>query len=117
MLSVWLFAVFLSSHLASQVLLRSRRANSLFEEVKPGEKVSFRLYRFADFCWVPPKHLQQLHQNKVKTPNILNLFNSGNLERECMEEICDHEEAREVFEQPDKTVRPCSASGKLTSAN
>ncbi|XP_029927433.1 prothrombin [Myripristis murdjan] len=54
--------VFLSSQSASQVLHRSRRANQLFEEVKP-----------------------------------------GNLERECLEEICDHEEAREVFEQPDKT--------------
>uniref|UniRef100_A0ABZ3NPN7 Prothrombin n=1 Tax=Gadus morhua TaxID=8049 RepID=A0ABZ3NPN7_GADMO len=28
----------------------------------------------------------------------------GNLERECLEEICDHEEAREVFEQADKTA-------------
>uniref|UniRef100_A0A8C4GZS6 Prothrombin n=1 Tax=Dicentrarchus labrax TaxID=13489 RepID=A0A8C4GZS6_DICLA len=56
--------VFLSSQRASQVLVRSRRANQLFEEVKP-----------------------------------------GNLERECVEEICDHEEAREVFEQTDKTVR------------
>ncbi|XP_051283059.1 prothrombin [Dicentrarchus labrax] len=54
--------VFLSSQRASQVLVRSRRANQLFEEVKP-----------------------------------------GNLERECVEEICDHEEAREVFEQTDKT--------------
>ncbi|XP_049426364.1 prothrombin [Epinephelus fuscoguttatus] len=54
--------VFLKSQLASQVLVRSRRANQLFEEVKP-----------------------------------------GNLERECVEEICDHEEAREVFEQADKT--------------
>nr|BAM36362.1 coagulin factor II [Oplegnathus fasciatus] len=54
--------VFLNSQLASQVLVRSRRANQLFEEVKP-----------------------------------------GNLERECVEEICDHEEAREVFEQTDKT--------------
>lgn len=54
--------VFLGSQLASQVLVRSRRANSLFEELKP-----------------------------------------GNLERECVEEICDHEEAREVFEQTDKT--------------
>ncbi|XP_008301639.1 prothrombin [Stegastes partitus] len=54
--------VFLDSQLASQVLVRNRRANQLFEEVKP-----------------------------------------GNLERECVEEICDHEEAREVFEQPDKT--------------
>ncbi|XP_057685595.1 prothrombin [Corythoichthys intestinalis] len=54
--------VFLDSQRASEVLIRMRRANQLFEEVKP-----------------------------------------GNLERECVEEICDHEEAREVFEQPDKT--------------
>ncbi|CAN9498307.1 unnamed protein product [Ophioblennius macclurei] len=54
--------VFLDSHRASQVLVRNRRANQVFEEMKP-----------------------------------------GNLERECVEEICDHEEAREVFEQPDKT--------------
>uniref|UniRef100_A0A3B4XSH0 Prothrombin n=1 Tax=Seriola lalandi dorsalis TaxID=1841481 RepID=A0A3B4XSH0_SERLL len=58
----FLSVVFLGSQVASQVLVRNRRANQLFEEVKP-----------------------------------------GNLERECIEEICDHEEAREVFEQPDKT--------------
>ncbi|XP_042335604.1 coagulation factor IX-like isoform X2 [Sceloporus undulatus] len=29
----------------------------------------------------------------------------GNLERECMEEICDFEEAREVFEDDQKTVK------------
>lgn len=28
----------------------------------------------------------------------------GNLERECMEEICSMEEAREVFEDDEKTV-------------
>ncbi|XP_029282560.1 prothrombin [Cottoperca gobio] len=54
--------VFFDSQRASQLLFRSRRANSIFEEMKP-----------------------------------------GNLERECVEEICDHEEAREVFEQTDKT--------------
>ncbi|TWW63879.1 Prothrombin [Takifugu flavidus] len=54
--------VFLSSRSASQVLVRSRRANQMFEEIK-----------------------------------------AGNLERECMEEMCDQEEAREVFEQPDTT--------------
>uniref|UniRef100_A0A3Q3Q1C0 Prothrombin n=2 Tax=Monopterus albus TaxID=43700 RepID=A0A3Q3Q1C0_MONAL len=56
--------VFLSSQLASQLLVRSRRANQVFEELKP-----------------------------------------GNLERECFEEICDHEEAREVFEQTEKTEK------------
>ncbi|XP_072307111.1 prothrombin [Eucyclogobius newberryi] len=50
--------VFLESQQAAQVLQRNKRANQMFEELKP-----------------------------------------GNLERECLEEICDHEEAREVFEQ------------------
>ncbi|XP_037552449.1 prothrombin [Nematolebias whitei] len=54
--------VFLNSQHASQLLVRSRRANHLFEEMKP-----------------------------------------GNLERECVEEVCDSEEAREVFEQKEKT--------------
>ncbi|KAM7375580.1 hypothetical protein PAMA_014608 [Pampus argenteus] len=54
--------VFLNSQRASQVLVRHRRANSVFEEIKKGDK-----------------------------------------ERECIEEICDYEEAREVFEQPDTT--------------
>uniref|UniRef100_A0A8C5D9W6 Prothrombin n=1 Tax=Gouania willdenowi TaxID=441366 RepID=A0A8C5D9W6_GOUWI len=56
--------VFFHRQQASQVLTRNRRANQVFEEMKP-----------------------------------------GNLERECVEEICDHEEAREVFEQNDKTVK------------
>lgn len=32
------------------------------------------------------------------------IFNQGNLERECYEEICNYEEAREVFEDDKKTV-------------
>ncbi|KAJ8248912.1 hypothetical protein GJAV_G00229120 [Gymnothorax javanicus] len=55
--------VFLDRQSASQVFVRSRRANSFLEEVKPGD-----------------------------------------LERECLEEICDQEEAREVFEKPEPTT-------------
>lgn len=55
--------MFIDHKEASQII-RAKRANSVFEELK-----------------------------------------SGNLERECMEEICDREEAREVFERVDKTVR------------
>uniref|UniRef100_A0A3P8SBJ1 coagulation factor Xa n=1 Tax=Amphiprion percula TaxID=161767 RepID=A0A3P8SBJ1_AMPPE len=54
--------VFLDGPAASQVLIRSRRANSFLEEMK-----------------------------------------QGNMERECMEEICDWEEAREIFEYTEKT--------------
>ncbi|XP_042337171.1 prothrombin-like [Plectropomus leopardus] len=49
---------------------------------------------------------QVASQVLVRNPRANKLFEElkpGNLERECVEEICDHEEAREVFEQPDKT--------------
>lgn len=36
---------------------------------------------------------------------ILEELFEGNLEKECYEEICVHEEAREVFEDDDATVR------------
>ncbi|XP_039112321.1 vitamin K-dependent protein S [Hyaena hyaena] len=55
-------ANFLSKQHASQVLIRKRRANSLFEETK-----------------------------------------KGNLERECIEELCNKEEAREIFENYPET--------------
>lgn len=56
--------VFLDPKSASQVFVRPRRANTLLEEVKP-----------------------------------------GNLERECIEEVCNYEEAREVYENTDTAVR------------
>lgn len=70
----------------------------------------------ADFCCAPPK--PHTHTSSKAAPEwtkdrpdvFWNVFNSGNLERECMEEICNYEEAREVFEQTDTTVRPCSAA-------
>ncbi|XP_048200066.1 LOW QUALITY PROTEIN: coagulation factor X [Perognathus longimembris pacificus] len=55
-------ALFLHRDRAHHVLARTRRANSLFEEMK-----------------------------------------RGNLERECLEETCSYEEAREVFEDTDRT--------------
>ncbi|VTJ92064.1 Hypothetical predicted protein, partial [Marmota monax] len=55
-------AVFINREQANNVLVRTRRANSLFEEMK-----------------------------------------KGNLERECLEETCSYEEAREVFEDYDLT--------------
>ncbi|KAM9635607.1 vitamin K-dependent protein S [Trichechus inunguis] len=55
-------ANFLSKEHASQVLVRRRRANVLFEERK-----------------------------------------GGNLERECIEELCNKEEAREIFENDPET--------------
>ncbi|XP_033033059.1 coagulation factor X [Trachypithecus francoisi] len=38
-----------------------------------------------------------------RSNSFLEEIKKGNLERECMEEICSYEEAREVFEDSDKT--------------
>lgn len=35
------------------------------------------------------------------------MFVPGNLERECIEEVCNYEEAREVFENIPDTVKLC----------
>lgn len=67
-------AVFIEEKRASQVI-RAKRANTPFEELK-----------------------------------------QGNLERECVEEICDHEEAREVFEANDKTVGTAAVLANYTAS-
>lgn len=38
--------------------------------------------------------------------SFLEELRPSNLERECMEEICDFEEANEIFKNVDNTVRP-----------
>ncbi|KAM6893024.1 prothrombin [Lycodopsis pacificus] len=51
-------------------------------------------------------HSQRANQLLVRNRRANQMFEEikpGNLERECVEEICDHEEAREVFEQMDET--------------
>ncbi|KAI4891022.1 hypothetical protein NFI96_013879, partial [Prochilodus magdalenae] len=72
-----LLSIFLQNKDASQVFLRHRRANSMFEELK-----------------------------------------KGNMERECIEERCNYEEAREIFEDKQKTAygnacasKPCLNEG------
>lgn len=46
-----------------------------------------------------------LHRSKRYNTGRLEEMIPGNLERECMEEKCSFEEAREVFENTEKTVR------------
>lgn len=43
-------------------------------------------------------------QRVRRANSFLEEMKGGNLERECIEEICDYEEAREVFEDDTKTV-------------
>uniref|UniRef100_A0A8C7WG82 Prothrombin n=1 Tax=Oncorhynchus mykiss TaxID=8022 RepID=A0A8C7WG82_ONCMY len=49
------------------------------------------------------KEASQVFIRAKRANSFLEELKPGNLERECIEEICDHEEAREVFEKPDKT--------------
>lgn len=45
-----------------------------------------------------------LQRRRRANSGFLEEVQQGNLERECVEEVCDYEEAREVFEDHDKTV-------------
>lgn len=45
---------------------------------------------------------QVIRAKRANTP--FEELKKGNLKRECYEEICDNEEAREVFEDNEKTV-------------
>lgn len=46
-----------------------------------------------------------LQRNKRYNTGVFEELLEGNLERECMEEVCSLEEAREYFENDVKTVR------------
>lgn len=45
-----------------------------------------------------------LRRHKRSNTGVFEELLEGNLERECLEETCDLEEAREVFENDEKTV-------------
>jgi len=58
---------------------------------------------FPVFRGAPGAHavfLRSKRANQFLVEEIL----QGNLERECYEELCNYEEAREVFEDDDQTV-------------
>ncbi|XP_062997979.1 coagulation factor IX-like [Elgaria multicarinata webbii] len=67
-----------------------------------------------------------LHRYRRENTGVFEELRQGNLERECIEEICDYEEAREVFEDDERTrlfwalykygdpcmINPCINGGK-----
>lgn len=63
-----------------------------------------RNFGFCASVFIDNKEASQIIRAK-RANGRLEEIKSGNLERECVEEICDHEEAREVFERVDATVR------------
>lgn len=62
------------------------------------------------FLWLPAVFVGKddasavLRRWRRANSGFLEEMKQGNLERECIEELCDYEEAREVFEDDDKTV-------------
>ncbi|XP_064144393.1 transmembrane gamma-carboxyglutamic acid protein 4 isoform X2 [Loxodonta africana] len=61
-----------------------------------------------------------IHRRLLYNRFDLELFTPGNLERECKEELCNYEEAREIFVDEDKTMKfwqEYSIKGPTTKSN
>lgn len=72
-------------------------------------------------CSLLPVFIDGSAANQVLTrPRRANSFleemKQGNLERECVEERCDREEAREIFEDDQKTVCGISCIFKIPNS-
>lgn len=52
------------------------------------------------------KSAHQVLRIRKRANSFLEEIRPGSLERECIEEICDFEEAQEIFQNVDYTVRP-----------
>lgn len=46
----------------------------------------------------------QVLNRRIRANSIFEEWKKGNMERECVEERCSWEEAREIFEDKEKTV-------------
>lgn len=66
---------------------------------------------FVLSVFIDTKRASEVLIRAKRANSFLEEMKPGNLERECLEEICDHEEAREVFEQPQLTVRQLKTNG------
>lgn len=66
--------------------------------------VSWGFPFFSGFRVAPGAHAVFL-RSKRANQFLLEEILQGNLERECYEELCNYEEAREVFEDDERTVR------------
>lgn len=59
-----------------------------------------------------PEAAQFLRQRQRRAYQIFEETKQGHLERECVEEHCSKEEAREVFENDPETVRTAQVEGR-----
>lgn len=62
------------------------------------------------------KDANQVLTRPRRANSLFEELKKGDMERECMEERCSYEEAREIFEDDKKTVRPFSLSLFLASS-
>ena len=60
---------------------------------------------FSTPVFLPRDQAHGVLQRVRRANSFLEEMKKGNLERECLEEACSYEEAREVFEDTEKTVR------------
>ncbi|KAJ1116755.1 hypothetical protein NDU88_004961 [Pleurodeles waltl] len=61
------------------------------------------LLQAEENVFIKKQHATEILLRKKRANSGLEEFKKGNLERECMEERCSYEEAREVFENDDAT--------------
>lgn len=66
-------------------------------------KLNFFLLLFIAF--LDKTDASQVLSRRRRANSFLEEVKQGNMERECNEERCNWEEAREIFEDVDKTVR------------
>uniref|UniRef100_A0A3Q2FGV9 Prothrombin n=1 Tax=Cyprinodon variegatus TaxID=28743 RepID=A0A3Q2FGV9_CYPVA len=87
--------------------VKSLQRNQVFQFRKP--ELQFLFIFFHIFPVFLDRQLAAQVLTRTRRANqVLSLWEEskpGNLERECVEEICDHEEAREVFEHNAKTEK------------
>lgn len=62
------------------------------------------------------KDANQVLQRHRRANTMFEELKKGDMERECIEERCNFEEAREIFEDDKKTACPFSLSQPLLSA-
>ncbi|XP_053074087.1 coagulation factor X isoform X2 [Acinonyx jubatus] len=62
------------------------------------------LLLLGDSVFLPPEHASSVLGRVRRANSFWEEMKKGNLERECMEETCSFEEAREVFEDTAKTT-------------
>uniref|UniRef100_A0A673AGU4 coagulation factor Xa n=1 Tax=Sphaeramia orbicularis TaxID=375764 RepID=A0A673AGU4_9TELE len=60
----------------------------------------------VQFMFLDGDEATQVLRRRTRANSFLEELKAGNMERECMEEVCDWEEAREIFENKEMTVVP-----------